>query len=93
MLKSHGSVVQEFSMLSDEDFLVLLEELRVLLGESEVERYNYFIQNSVEGRSCVFAQKSLIVFRDRAQRKPLIDKIEQIYTTVREPNGEDYRPS
>ena len=58
-------------MLSDPDFLELLEEFRILLQESEVERYNYFSRRSPEGRGCIYAEKSLEVFRQKNQRQIL----------------------
>lgn len=64
--------------LSDEDCLALLEELRLALQASEVERYNYFVNHSPDGRECVYAQKSLAVFRQRGQRQSLEDAIRRV---------------
>lgn len=68
--------------LSDEDFLSLLEELRLALQDSEVERYNYFAHNSPEGRDCAYAIKSLAVFRRRGQRQFLEEILARVNATL-----------
>jgi len=65
-------------MLSEENFLGLMEELRLLLAETEVERYNYFVQNSADGRQCPYAKKSLLIFQKREQRQQLEAKLREV---------------
>lgn len=64
--------------LSDEDCLALLEELRLALQNSEVERYNYFCTNSPEGRECAYARKSLTLFQQQRQREQLESLLRRI---------------
>lgn len=73
---------QDCSSLSDVDFLVMMEELRLLIGETEVERFNYFVQNSPDGLECKYAQKSLTLFRRREQRQKLEECLRRICSTL-----------
>lgn len=64
--------------MEDTDFLELLEELRILINSTEVERYNYFISHSPEGRQCGYALKSLQVFQTQDQRRLLTAKLNDL---------------
>lgn len=48
-----------------------MEELRLALNASEVERYNFFVHNSTDGRECAYAAKCLKIFQVKGQRRTL----------------------
>jgi hypothetical protein len=65
-------------MLTDEDFLILMEELRVALSETEIERYNYFLASSQDGKECKYTQLSLGVFQKNQERQKISDLLKKI---------------
>jgi len=58
-------------VLDDVEFIELMEELRLALSASQVEPYNFFVRNSVDGRECAYALKSLKVFQVKHERQTL----------------------
>lgn len=68
--------------IPDELFLEMMEELRTLLSQTEVERYNYFATHSQEGRECKYAQACLKLFQDKDQRQLLTNKLTSISQTL-----------
>ena len=59
--------------MDDLEFIDLMEELRLALNASEVERYSFFISHSTEGRECSYAAKCLKLFKIKDQRRLLED--------------------
>jgi hypothetical protein len=62
-------------MLSDEKFLELMEELRELLVNAKVERYNWFVNNSAVGHECLYAHQALLEFQKSNHRRLIEEKI------------------
>lgn len=72
-----------------DDLLIQLWELSnrirshggVLPGDSMIERYKYFVENTEYGRACVYARKSkdLFLTHDHEDIKKLIFHIVEMY--------------
>ena len=57
--------------MNDVEFLEVMEELRLALANAEVERYNFFVNNSTDGHECAYAAKCLKLFQMNGQRSLL----------------------